>query len=145
MDYTLQAWRVNCWDWFIRQRPLTWFVLKADRVVLTDGEIFEDVYVIPGDITLVVVLGSGETLDITRESVKMVSYTEEKSMWMIRTLAMGLLLETFEDVQETLLDLELQAQEVQTYIDEMHKETVGENNATSPESPNEQTKSPYDA
>jgi hypothetical protein len=101
-------------------------VLKADRVVLTDGETFEDVYVIPGDITLVVVLNNGETLDITRECVKMVRYTEQKSMWMVRTLAMGLLLETFEDVQETLLDLELQAEEVQSYIDEMHTEYTDE-------------------
>jgi len=116
-------------------------VLKADRVVLTDGDTFEDVYVIPGDISLVVVLSSGETLDITRECVKMVRYTEQKSMWMIRTLAMGLLLETFEDVQETLLDLELQAEEVQNYIDEMHTETVAE--APNPVVPQTE-KSPYE-
>lgn len=117
-------------------------MLKADRVVLTDGEIFEDVHVIPGDISVVVVLGSGETLDITRESVKMVSYTDGKSSWMVRTLAMGLLLETFEETQETLMDLELQAQEVSAYMEEMHKEAVAD--AENTPNPPKENKSPYE-
>ena len=99
-------------------------MLRADRVELTDGETYTDVYVIPGDISICVVNGE-ETLDITRESVKLVAYSEPKSMWMIRTLAMGLLLDTFEDVQETLLDLEMQAEDVEEYLQELHKaETV---------------------
>ncbi len=117
-------------------------MLKADRVVLTDGEIFEDVHVIPGDISVVVVLSSGETLDITRESVKLVSYTDDKSSWMVRTLAMGLLLETFEETQETLIDLELQAQEVSAYMEEMHKEAVGD--AESTPTVAQDNKSPYE-
>tara|TARA_B100001175_G_scaffold281717_1_gene260276 strand:+ start:1056 stop:1409 length:354 start_codon:yes stop_codon:yes gene_type:complete len=117
-------------------------VLKADRVVLTDGELFEDVHVIPGDISVVVVLSSGETLDVTRESVKLVAYTDAKSSWMVRTLAMGLLLETFEETQETLIDLELQAQEVSAYMEEMHKEAVGEPESTPTSS--QETKSPYE-
>lgn len=112
-------------------------MLKAARVVLTDGEVYEDVYVIPGDISLCIVQAE-ETIDITRESVKMVTYTDLKSMWMIRTLAMGLLLDTFEEVQETLLDLEMQAEEVQSYIDEMHAEAAGQpEEAPKPKSPYE--------
>ena len=116
-------------------------MLKADRVVLTDGQIFEDVYVIPGDISLCVVHGAGETLDITRESVKMVAYTDPKSAWMIRTLAMGLLLDTFEDVQETLIELELQAEDVQTYIDALHADSNESEPEGAAESP---PKSPYE-
>lgn len=116
-------------------------MLKADRVVLTDGQIFEDVYVIPGDISLCVVHSGGETIDITRESVKMVAYTDAKSAWMIRTLAMGLLLDTFEEVQETLIELELQAEDVQTYIDTMHADAgEPEPGATAQPPP----KSPYE-
>lgn len=113
-------------------------MLKAARVVLVDGEIYEDVYVIPGDISLCIVLAE-ETLDITRESVKMVTYTDLKSSWMIRTMAMGLLLDTFEEVQETLLDLEMQAEEVQSYIEAMHADATGQ-----AEAPPAKAKSPYE-
>ena len=114
-------------------------MLKAARVVLTDGKVFEDVYVIPGDISLCIVLAE-ETLDITRECVKMVTYTDLKSSWMIRTMAMGLLLDTFEDVQETLLDLEMQAEEVQSYIESMHADATGQPE----EAPTTAVKSPYE-
>ena len=118
--FVLKAWRVFRSAYFIRQLPFTRFMLKADRVVLTDGQVYENVSVIPGDISLCVVSGE-ETVDITRESIKLVAYSDPKSAWMIRTLAMGLLLDTFEDVQETLIELEMQAEEVQAYIDELHK------------------------
>tara|TARA_B100001778_G_C18523965_1_gene600245 strand:- start:782 stop:1123 length:342 start_codon:yes stop_codon:yes gene_type:complete len=110
-------------------------MLKADRVVLTDGETYEDVYVIPGDISICVVNGE-ETLDITRESVKMVAYSEPKSMWMIRTLAMGLLLDTFEEVQETLVELEMQAEDVEAYLQELHKQETAVDEPVSTQSNN---------
>lgn len=116
-------------------------MLKAERVELTDGFVYRDVYVIPGDISLCIV-SEGETIDITREAVKLVAYSDPKSAWMIRTLAMGLLLDVFEEVQETLMDLEMVAEDVQDYIDELHKA----DQADSPEAPetNSTTKSPYE-
>ena len=112
-------------------------MLKADRVVLTDGEIYTDVWVIPGDISICVVTDE-ETLDITRESVRMVTYTDPKAQYMIKTMAMGLLLDTFEEVQETLIDLEITAETVQSYIDELHDDSD-----TSVEQP-KQTTNPYE-
>ena len=112
-------------------------MLKADRVELTDGQIYTDVYVIPGDISLCIV-NDGETLDITRESVKLVAYSDAKSAWMIRTLAMGLLLDVFEEVQETLIHLEMQAEDVESYIEELHREDQVESTESN------QTKSPYE-
>ena len=103
--------------------------------MLTDGETYEDVYVIPGDISICVVNGE-ETLDITRESVKMVAYSEPKSMWMVRTLAMGLLIDTFEDVQETLVELEMQAEDVEAYIQELHKQETSVDEPVSTQSNN---------
>ncbi len=119
-------------------------MLKAEQVILIDGETYDDVYVIPGDISLVVVLSHGETLDITRECIKLVRYSDPKSQWMIRTLSMGLLLETFEDVQETLLDLELQAEEVQEYIEQMHTETMEEEKPPQEQSSSPKASNPYE-
>ena len=114
-------------------------MLKADRVELTDGQVYTDVYVIPGDISLYIVNDS-ETLDITRESIKLVAYTDAKSAWMIRTLAMGLLLDTFEEVQETLIHLEMQAEDVEAYIEELHRE----DQVDIPNEPSNESKSPYE-
>jgi|TARA_B100001094_G_scaffold21762_1_gene18398 hypothetical protein len=119
-------------------------VLKAEQVLLTDGVSFENVWVVPGDISIHVVTPDGATLDITREQVKWVKYTDEVAQWMTRTLAMGLMVDTFEDVQEILEDLEVRANEVQDYIRNLHEGMNEESNEVPQEPVTKSNKSPYE-
>ena len=63
---------------------------------------------------------------------------------MTRTLAMGLMVDTFEDVQEILEDLEIRANEVQEYVRNIH-EGMNEDGSVPAEEPRPTgTKSPYE-
>ena len=120
-------------------------MLKAEQVLLIDGESFDNVWVVPGDISIHVDTHEGATLDITREQVKWVKYTDEVAQWMTRTLAMGLMVDTFEDVQEILEDLEIRANEVQEYVKNIHEGMNEDGNEPSQQEPQPTgTKSPYE-
>lgn len=87
----------------------------------------------------------GATLDITREQVKWVKYTDDVAQWMTRTLAMGLMVDTFEDVQEILEDLEIRANEVQEYVKNIHEGMNEDGNEQPQQEPQPTgTKSPYE-